>query len=157
MPLTFRAATSDDLPHVVRLLAEDDLGSQRENYTEPLPQSYYDAFTAIDASPLNELIVVEADGAQAGKSIIGTLQLTFIPNIAFQGGTRALIEGVRVDQAYRGQGIGQQLIEWAIERARTEGCHMVQLAMNKQRADALRFYERLGFTASHEGFKLYLC
>ena len=154
--LTFRSATSNDLPHVVRMLAADDLGHQRENYTDPLPQSYYDAFAAIDASPLNELIVVEADDPQADSTIIGTLQLTFIPNIAFQGGTRALIEGVRVDQQFRGQGIGQQLFEWAIERARTAGCHMVQLTMNKQRADAFRFYERLGFTASHEGFKRYL-
>jgi GNAT superfamily N-acetyltransferase len=149
--ITFREATRDDLPALVGLLANDHLGSQRERFADPLPDCYYDAFEAIDGDPNNRLVVVEHDG-----KVIGTLQLTFIPNMTYQGGVRAQIEGVRVDNALRSQNIGRRLFEWAIEEARKRGCHMVQLTADKTRPDAHRFYESLGFTASHLGMKLHL-
>lgn len=148
---TFRRATRSDVPDIVRMLADDPLGSKREAYESPLPESYYSAFEAIDADPNNELVV-----ACAGSRVIGVLQLTFIPYLTYRGSWRALIEGVRVDGSVRSRGIGQQLFEWAIERARQRGCHMVQLTSDKARPDAIRFYERLGFVASHEGLKLRL-
>ena len=148
---TIREARREDLPAVVRLFADDHLGSQRERYEDPLPEVYYDALAASDADPNNEAMVVEHEG-----KIIGTLQITFIPNLTYQGGVRAMIEGVRIDSAYRGTGIGRQVFEWAIERARERGCHLVQLTADKTRPDAHRFYESLGFTASHEGMKLHL-
>jgi ribosomal protein S18 acetylase RimI-like enzyme len=150
--LNFRRATRDDLPAIVQLLADDPLGAKREKYAVPLPQSYYDAFAAIERDQNNELIVVE-DGDQ---QLLGVLQLTFIPNISYQGGWRALIEGVRVASHARSRGIGRQLFLWAIERARARGCHMLQLTSDKARPDAIRFYEGLGFVASHEGMKLKL-
>ncbi|HEY0601256.1 MAG TPA: GNAT family N-acetyltransferase [Herpetosiphonaceae bacterium] len=149
LPITIRRATRSDLPSIVRLLADDPLGSQREAYRDPLPQSYEDAFQAIDSDPRQELVVVEHNGA-----VIGTLQLTFIPGLSFQGGTRAQIEAVRVDREFRSHGIGGRLFEWAIARAREQGCRLVQLTTNASRADAQRFYERLGFVASHVGMKL---
>jgi GNAT superfamily N-acetyltransferase len=148
----FRRARADDLPAIVHLLADDPLGAKRERYASPLPESYDQAFAAIDADPNNELIVVE----RARGAIIGVLQLTFIPSITYQGGWRALVEGVRVAAPYRSTGIGRQLFEWAIERARQRGCHLVQLTTDKARPDAIRFYESLGFVASHEGMKLHL-
>ena len=150
--LTFRRATHADLATIVALLADDPLGSQREKYVHPLPRSYADAFAAIDSDPKNELIVIEAEH----RRVIGVLQLTFIPNITYQGGWRALVEGVRVAAEYRSGGVGEKLFRWAIQRARDRGCHMIQLTSDKARPEAIRFYERLGFVASHEGMKLHL-
>ena len=147
----FRRATRADIPDIVRMLADDMLGSKREQYTLPLPQSYYTAFEAIDTDSNNELIVVELDG-----KVIGVLQMTYIPYIAYRGSWRALIEGVRVDSSLRSSGIGRKLFTWAIERAQSKGCHLVQLTSDKARPDAIRFYESLGFVASHEGMKLHL-
>jgi GNAT superfamily N-acetyltransferase len=149
LDITIRQAAEDDVVAIVRLLADDSLGSQREAHREPLPQSYYAAFRAIDADPHNELVVAEHNGV-----VIGTLQLTMIPGLSFQGGTRAQIEAVRVDRAYRSKRIGARLFEWAIARAQAAGCRMVQLSTNASRTDARRFYERLGFVASHVGMKL---
>lgn len=149
--LAFRRARAADVPDIVRLLADDPLGARRERFETPLPESYLRAFAAIDADPNNELIVVEQD-ARA----IGVLQLTFIPSLTYQGGWRALIEGVRIDARIRSQGLGRALFEWAIARARERGCHLVQLTTDKTRPDAKRFYEGLGFVASHEGMKLHL-
>jgi GNAT superfamily N-acetyltransferase len=146
----FRPAIRADLPRIVRMLADDALGAKREEYVLPLPERYYSAFEAIDRDPNNELVVVELDGR-----IVGVLQLTFIPSITYRGGWRALIEGVRVDASARSSGIGRKLFAWAIERARDKGCHMVQLTSDKTRPDAIRFYEALGFVASHEGMKLH--
>jgi GNAT superfamily N-acetyltransferase len=140
-----------DVPDIVRLLAADALGVKREAYESPLPESYYAAFEAINADPNNELVVACQDGR-----VIGVLQLTFIPYLTYRGSWRALVEGVRIDNSVRSRGIGRKLMEWAIERARERGCHLVQLTSDKTRAGAIRFYESLGFVASHEGLKLHL-
>ena len=151
MNLKFRQATREDLPEIVRMLADDFLGATRERYETPLPESYIKAFEEIAEDKNNELIVAETDG-----EIVGTLQITFTPSISFQGGKRATVESVRVDEKYRGRGIGKDLMLWAIERAKREGCHILQLTTNSERAEAHRFYENLGFKGSHLGMKLNL-
>ncbi len=133
------------------MLADDVLGAGREEYTSPLAASYLGAFDAIDGDPNNELVV----GELAGR-VVAVLQLTCIPTLTRRGSRRALIEGVRVDARLRSGGIGRRLVEWAIERAREKGCRLVQLTSDKRRGDAIRFYESLGFVASHEGMKLEL-
>jgi GNAT superfamily N-acetyltransferase len=133
------------------MLAEDALGAQRERYETPLPQAYYTAFEAIQADPNQELIVAELDG-----EVVGTLQLTTLPSLSYQGRMRAQVESVRVLEQFRGRGIGAQMMEWAIERARQRGCHLMQLTSHQSRIDAHRFYERLGFTKSHIGMKINL-
>ena len=147
----FRRASREDVPAIVRMLASDALGAAREALESPLPGSYYDAFEAIDRDANNELVVAQLEGR-----IIGVLQITFIPYMTYRGGWRALIEGVRVDSNVRSRGICRELFTWAIERARQRGCHLVQLTSDKARPDAIRFYENLGFVASHEGLKLHL-
>jgi ribosomal protein S18 acetylase RimI-like enzyme len=151
MKLSFREAKVEDLPAIVRLLADDPLGAKRERFATPLPASYVRAFDAIDADPNNELVV-----ACRGTEVVGALQLTFIPYLTYQGGWRALIEAVRIDSKHRSQGLGRTMFQWAIARSRERGCHLVQLTTDKSRADAKRFYESLGFAASHEGMKLFL-
>src|SRR5687767_299381 len=148
---TFRIAVRGDLPAIVRMLADDPLGAERETYASPLPDSYYAAFDAIDRDANNELIVVELD-----RQVVGVLQLTYIPYLTYQGSWRALIEGVRIESSLRASGIGRKLFTWAIGRARSKGCSLVQLTSDKARPDAIRFYESLGFVASHEGLKLHL-
>ncbi len=151
MNLKFRQATLEDLPEIVRMLADDFLGATRERFETPLPESYLKAFEEIEADKNNELIVAEKDGA-----IVGTLQITFTPSISFQGGKRATVESVRVDEKLRGQGIGKELMLWAIERAQRENCVALQLTTNAERKDAHRFYKNLGFKGSHLGMKLKL-
>jgi len=146
---TIRRATRSDIPAIVHLLADDPLGQRRKRDQAPLPDAYYDAFERIDGDPRNELVVVEAHG-----EVIGTLQLTLVPYLTYQGATRGQIEAVRVDLRYRSQGVGHDLFVWTIERARPAGCHLVQLTTNASRDDAHRFYTRLGFVASHTGMKL---
>jgi ribosomal protein S18 acetylase RimI-like enzyme len=147
----FRMATEKDLDSIVAMLADDVLGSKRERYEHPLPDSYIKAFQAITSDHNNELIV-----ACDGNEVIGVQQITFTPYITHQGGWRATIEGVRTSVSVRGMGVGTELIKWAIQRAEERGCHLVQLTTDKKRPDALRFYERLGFKATHEGLKLKL-
>ena len=149
--LQFRLATREDVPAIVQMLAEDQLGAQRERFETPLPQPYYDAFDVIDMDPNQELVVAELDG-----EVVGTLQLMFLPSLGYQGGTRAQVESVRVVQRLRGQGIGADMMGWAIERARQRGCHLMQLTSHASRKDAHRFYERLGFNLSHVGMKIEL-
>jgi len=149
--VTFRRATRADVVPIVRLLADDPLGAKRERCEDPLPQAYFDAFDAIDADPNNELVV-----ACLGEEVIGVLQLTIIPGMTYTGSSRVLIEGVRVAAGNRSLGLGRTLFEWAIARARERGCRLVQLTTDKTRPDAKRFYEALGFVASHEGMKLHL-
>jgi ribosomal protein S18 acetylase RimI-like enzyme len=148
---SFRAARREDLPALVRLLADDVLGASRERASDPLPEAYGKAFDAIERDPNNELVVAEMNGKVAGM-----LQLTFIPGISRQGSWRALIEAVRVESTLRSAGLGRKLIALAIERARARGCRMVQLTSDKSRVEAIRFYESLGFVASHQGMKLVL-
>lgn len=150
--MAIRPAKKEDIPAIVQMIANDKLGRLRENFQSPLPSEYYDAFENIDASPNQELMVMEED---SGK-IIGTLQLSFIQYLTYQGGTRAQIEAVRIHEDYRGKGIGQHLFEWAIQKAKEKGAHVVQLTTDKKRPDAINFYEKLGFKASHEGMKLHL-
>ena len=148
---TFRHAIARDLPQLVAMLADDDLGAQREDSSQPLNSNYRAAFDAIDRDPNNILVVAEVE-----QSIIGMLQLTFIPYLTHIGSWRCLIEGVRIHPDYRGKGLGATLIEWSIDAARKRQCQIVQLTSDKQRPEALRFYESLGFNATHEGFKLKL-
>ena len=145
----FRRATRAGLPSIVRLLAEDDLGSHREQNEDPLPESYYSAYEEINKDPHHELIVAELDG-----EVIGTVHLMFLPSISFQGGLRAQIDSVRIVTQHQGQGIGSEMMKWAIERAQARGAHIVQLTTHKSREDAHRFYERLGFKGTHLGMKL---
>ena len=147
----FRLAKRDDVPSIVRMLADDDLGSQRERFEDPLPGPYYSAFAQIEADPNHELIVAEQEG-----EVIGTLHLMFLPSVSFQGGLRAQVESVRVDKPFQNQGIGSEMMKWAVERAKRRGAHVVQLTTHKTRRDAHRFYERLGFRGSHLGMKLSL-
>lgn len=149
--LIFRPAKREDLPSIVRMLADDDLGSQRERFEDPLPESYYKAFERIANDVNHELIVVDIDG-----EVVGTLQLMFLPSISYQGGVRAQVESVRVDRKFRGRGIGSKMMKWVVERARGRDAHLVQLTTHRSREDAHRFYERLGFTKSHLGMKLNL-
>ncbi|GAA3746559.1 GNAT superfamily N-acetyltransferase [Spinactinospora alkalitolerans] len=146
---SIRRAAPRDLPAIVALLADDELGAARETPGDLGP--YREAFAAIDADPHQLLVVAERDA-----EIIGTLQLTFLPGLSHRGATRAQIEAVRVGGEMRGGGLGSGLIGWAVDEARRRGCRMVQLTSNASRTDAHRFYERLGFTASHVGFKLAL-
>ena len=147
--ILLRPATREDLPSIVRLLADDELGSRREKYEEPLPQYYLAAFEQIVGNPNHQLIVAESDG-----KVIGTLHLMFLPSISFQGGLRAQVESVRVDKECRNLGIGSQMMEWTIERTRQRGAHVIQLTSHLSRKDAHRFYEKLGFKGSHLGMKL---
>jgi ribosomal protein S18 acetylase RimI-like enzyme len=151
MPTTFRRATDADLPAIVALLADDPLGRLREDPASPPNPRYQSAFSAIDADPNQLLAVVERDGA-----VIGCLQLSFIPGLSRLGMWRGQIESVRIAAGHRGSGLGRAMFEWAIAECRTRRCGLVQLTSDKTRPDALRFYESLGFRASHEGFKLEL-
>jgi GNAT superfamily N-acetyltransferase len=147
--VSFRPATASDVPAVVALIAGDQLGARREVPQELAP--YRDAFDVIDSDP-NQLLVV----GESGGRVIATLQLTFVPGLSRRGAWRAQIEAVRVEASVRGMGVGERLVRWSIEQARARGCGLVQLTSNATRADAHRFYERLGFVASHTGFKLAL-
>ncbi|MGX1308558.1 GNAT superfamily N-acetyltransferase [Amorphus suaedae] len=147
----FRPAREADIAAIVALLADDGLGRGREKPGLPLDPRYRDAFAALDRDPNQLLLVAERDGA-----IVGCLQLTFIPGLSRLGMWRGQIEAVRIAASERGTGLGGALVGWAIERCRERGCGLVQLTTDKQRNDAHRFYERLGFEASHEGMKLAL-
>lgn len=149
--MKFRKATKEDIPQIVKMIADDALGKLRENYKDPLPSVYYDAFHNIDNDSNQELIVIQDTDA----SIIGTLQLSFIQYLTYQGGIRAQIEAVRIRQDKRGEGLGETLFKWAIQRAKDRNAHLIQLTTDKKRPEALKFYERLGFTTSHEGMKLH--
>lgn len=149
--ITFRKAQRADLETIVALLASDPLGQSREDASTPLRDAYVSAYEAIDADP-NQLLAVVIDANQ----VIGTLQLTFLPNISRLGAWRAQIEAVRIDPNYRSTGIGRQMFLWAFEQARTRNCQLIQLSCDHTRKQAQRFYEGLGFEASHIGYKKYL-
>ncbi|GHJ43880.1 GNAT family acetyltransferase [Catellatospora sp. TT07R-123] len=145
--MIFREATRADLPAVIALLADDVLGKARD-FAE-VDDAYEHAFAAIEADPRNLLIV-----ADDGGEVVGCFQITYIPGLGRHGAERSLIEAVRVRADRRGHGLGAQMMQWAIDQARARGCALVQLTTDKSRLDAHRFYERLGFVASHEGMKL---
>jgi len=150
--MKFKTAKKNDIPSIVRMLSDDELGSKREDYKNPLPKKYYEAFQNIMQDKNQELVILENDN----NDIIGTLQLTFIPYLTYQGGLRAQIEAVRIHKNYRGQGFGKKIFQWAINRSRDKGAHMVQLTTDKQRPEAIKFYKTLGFNDSHIGMKLHL-
>ncbi len=151
MPLVFRSIHRDDIPAVVAMLADDALGATRERYGDPLPDCYWQAFEAVSRTPSVDILVADLDG-----EVVGCLQLAMIPGLARQGMKRAQIEAVRVHSHHRSRKIGEALVNEAIRQAREAGCGLVELATDKQRPDAHRFYERLGFQATHEGMKLVL-
>ncbi|MER5211400.1 GNAT family N-acetyltransferase [Streptomyces sp. NPDC002838] len=145
--LEIRPATAEDVPTIVAMLADDPLGAQRESPDDLTP--YLAALERLTSDPNQHLVVAVREGR-----VVGTLQLTIIPGLSRRGSTRSIIEGVRVHADERGSGLGTRLIEWAIDESRRQNCRLVQLTSDNTRTDAHRFYERLGFTASHVGFKL---
>jgi GNAT superfamily N-acetyltransferase len=150
--VVLRRAKADDLPAIVNLLAADQLGAVRDGVrTAADLEAYQRAFRVIDQDPAHILLV-----AESGRDVVATMQLSFIPGLARRGAWRAQIEAVRVHEAYRGHGLGAAILAWAIDEARLRGCALVQLTTDKSRTGAHRFYERLGFVASHEGMKLAL-
>ncbi|MEO8649306.1 MAG: GNAT family N-acetyltransferase [Acidobacteriota bacterium] len=151
MQITIREAAVDDLVFIIRMLADDFLGQQREQIADPLPEGYLKAFQEIVSDRNNHLFV-----AELSDRIVGTFHLTFTPSLSYQGGKRCTVESVRVDENLRGRGFGLQMMQWAIKRAGEEGCVSIQLTTNNQRNDAQRFYQGLGFESSHLGMKLRL-
>ncbi len=150
--MNFRKATEKDVPSIVQMIAHDKLGAKREDYKVPLPEKYYTAFKNISSDENQELVVVESENGR----VIGTLQLSFIQYLTYQGGIRAQIEAVRIHKDFRGQGLGAKMFQWAINRAQEKGAHLLQLTTDKQRPEAIKFYHELGFVASHEGMKMQL-
>ena len=149
--MTFRKATRHDVSKIVEMIADDELGKTRENFQVPLPIEYLKAFENINTDKNQELIVVENENSE----IIGTLQLSFIQYLTYRGGIRAQIEAVRIRKDQRGLGIGKKMFEWAINRAKERNAHLLQLTTDKKRPKAIKFYEELGFKATHEGMKMH--
>ncbi|WP_379065772.1 GNAT family N-acetyltransferase [Mesorhizobium sp. UC22_110] len=147
--IAFRRAERSDVAAIVAMLADDLLGSGREDPREPLAEAYLQAFAAIDTDPSQLLAVM----TEAGR-VVGTLQLTFIPGLSRKGALRGQIEAVRVIRDRQSGGLGQRMIDWAIDQCRTRGCVVVQLTTDRSRQDAHRFYERLGFKQTHLGYKI---
>jgi GNAT superfamily N-acetyltransferase len=148
MSVEFRIARAEDVPLIVAMLADDVVAASRQG---TFGDEHRAAFEVIDADPGNELIVAELDG-----EVVGTMQLTYIPGISRRGALRMQIEAVRVASGLRGQGLGRKMMAWALDRGRARGCALVQLTTDKSRKDAHRFYDSLGFVASHEGYKIAL-
>ena len=149
--LKFRLATADDLPDIVRMLSDDTLGATREKFETILSDKYLKAFEKIITDPNQELTIAEMNGEK-----VATFHLTFIQYLTHQGGLRAQIEAVRTNSDHRGQGIGTKVFEYVINRARERGCNLLQLTSDKKRPEAIKFYETIGFSATHEGMKLKL-
>jgi ribosomal protein S18 acetylase RimI-like enzyme len=149
-PATIRRAGRADVPPIVQMLADDPLGSGRERLEDPLPESYFRAFDALDRDPNIQLMVAE-DGEGA---VVGCLQLCILPGLSSQGASRGLIEDVRVAAHCRSRGIGEQMVQWAVTEARSRGCRLVELLTHNTRVEAQRFYKRLGFASSHVGMTI---
>src|SRR5215207_9055704 len=147
--VTIRRARRNDVDAIVRMLADDALGGARERIEDPPPSSYSTAFETVDRDQNIQLVVAEEGGV-----VVGCLQLCILPGLSSQGASRALIEDVRVASIRRSQGIGEQLVQWAVAEARGKGCKLVELLTHHTRVDAQRFYERLGFARSHIGMTL---
>jgi ribosomal protein S18 acetylase RimI-like enzyme len=149
LKIACRPARREDVAAIVRLLADDGLGAGREVVSDPPAAAYFEAFARVDADPRNLLAVAE----DASGAVVGTLQLTFVPGLSNQGAELALIAAVRVASALRGQGLGEQMMAWAMDAARARGCASMELLTHASREGAQRFYERLGFARSHVGMK----
>tara|TARA_B110000093_G_scaffold172778_1_gene204143 strand:+ start:446 stop:901 length:456 start_codon:yes stop_codon:yes gene_type:complete len=149
--MKFRKATENDVSTIVEMITDDGLGKARENFQIPLPTEYLNAFKKIDADQNQELIVVENENSE----IIGTLQLSFIQYLTYRGGIRAQIEAVRIRKDQRGLGIGKTMFKWAINRVKERNAHLLQLTTDKKRPKAIKFYEDLGFKATHKGMKMH--
>ena len=161
MNIQFGKAQKEDLTTIIDMLVDDPLGNQRESENSDL-KAYESAFHHIESDPNNELIVAREiestnspNDSEERPKVVAVLQLTYMPSLTYQGSWRAQIEGVRVHKDCRGLGLGESIFKWAIERAQQKGCKILQLTSDKKRPDAIRFYEKLGFKASHEGFKLH--
>lgn len=148
---TLKSAEEKDLPEIVRLLIEDDLGAARERFSDPLLPSYRETFQAIVEDKNQALLIVEHQ-----NEIIGTCHLTFMPSLSFKGSWRLNIENVRIDKKFQNQGVGTWMFQRAIDLGRERGCKIVQLTTNKTRFCSKAFYEKLGFEATHEGMNLFL-
>ncbi|MVT54560.1 GNAT family N-acetyltransferase [Bradyrhizobium yuanmingense] len=144
--VSIRPARREDVAAIVAMLANDHLGRARERVEDPLPAAYYDAFARIARDPNLTLVVAESEGR-----VVGCLQLAILPGLSSQGGSRGLLEDVRVAAECRSRGIGEQLVQWAVTEAKARGCNLVELLTHQTRVDAQRFYKRLGFAASHVG------
>lgn len=149
--MIYRKATKRDVSKIVEMMADDELGKTRENFQIPLSNDYLDAFEKINSDQNQELIVVENENSE----IIGTLQLSFIQYLTYQGGIRAQIEAVRIRKDQRGIGTGKKMFEWVIARAKERKAHLLQLTTDKKRPEAIKFYKDLGFKSSHEGMKMH--
>jgi GNAT superfamily N-acetyltransferase len=149
--LIFRSALRSDVPAIVGLLADDGLGNARETVSEEVDEAYWRAFEVLDADPRISVIVAELAG-----EIVGTMHLIVFPTLSRRGAWRMELEAVRVAAGHRGAGLGRRMISWAVDEARARGCALVQLTTDKRRTEAKRFYESLGFAATHEGMKLAL-
>ena len=149
--MKIRKAVLEDVTAIVSMLADDELGRQRENFQTPLPDTYVDAFKRIEKDDNQELMVVVDDT----EEVVGTMQLSFIQYLTYRGGVRAQIEAVRIRKEMRGKGLGRKMFSWAITRARERNAHVLQLTTDKRRPDAIAFYEALGFNATHEGMKMH--
>jgi len=147
--ITVRPARRDDVAAIITMLADDHLGRARERLEEPLPKLYYDAFERVRSDPNIHLVV-----AEEGGNVVGCLQLCILPGLSSQGAPRGLIEDVRVASDRRSRGIGERLVQWALEEARGKGCKLVELLTHHTRVDAQRFYERIGFSRSHVGMTM---
>lgn len=144
--VSIRPARREDVAAIVAMLADDHLGRARERVEDPLPASYYEAFARVERDPNLALVVAEIEGR-----VVGCLQLAVLPGLSSQGGSRGLLEDVRVATDCRSRGIGEQLVQWAVTEAKARGCNLIELLTHQTRVDAQRFYKRLGFTASHVG------
>jgi len=148
--VSIRRARHSDVETIVKMLADDALGRARERLEDPLPASYFAAFERVDGDPNLALVVAEGEDGV----VVGCLQLCILPGLSSQGASRGLIEDVRVAAHCRSQGIGEQLVAWALAEARSRGCRLVELLTHQSRVDAQRFYERLGFARSHIGMTI---
>ena len=146
-----RKAVFSDLSEIVRLLADDDLGATREQWQDPLPPGYVNAFHLIDGDPNQDLMVVVEE-----EKVIGTFQLSYLQYLTYTGGLRVQVEAVRIDRDHRGRGVGKWMMEWIIGHARVMKAHVVQLTSTKSRKGSIEFYEKMGFEATHEGMKYHL-
>ena len=150
LKVTIRRARRDDVSSIIAMLADDPLGARRERLEDPLPQVYFEAFERVARDPNIHLVVAEDNEG----TVVGCLQLSVLPGLSSQGTSRGLVQDVRVATSCRSRGIGEQMMQWAADEARERGCKLVELLTNNARADAQRFYERLGFARSHVGMTI---